>query len=558
MQRNAKIRQDHFAEDEIGTIHKRGPIRCAVALVYPNSYAVGMSNLGFQTAYRLFNEIDGVLCERAFLPSQNRHPPKKMVTVESARPLDQFDVVAFSVAYENDYPNVLRILDLGGLPLQCHQRMSSHPLVIAGGVAFFLNPEPMATFIDCFLIGEAEVLIPPFVQKLIDHLPDSPVDKQTLLKEIASTVAGIYVPTLYEPTYHADGTLANFSPKNDSPATVTKAFVRDVSNLATCTTVLTPHTTFDRTFLVEVGRGCPHGCRFCAAGFVYRPARFRTLPTLEACLDQGAKLTRQIGLVGAAVSDLPDIRQLCQRSRAAGLRLSFSSLRADALNDDLLEALQQSRVKTATIAPEAGSERLRRVIHKGITEEDILQAVTLLVEHAIFNVKLYFMIGLPTETMADVEAIIVLCKKIKHQFLKSSRNQKRMGIITVGLNCFVPKPFTPFQWAAMEETVTLKKKIKKIKEGLKTVANLRVHADIPRWAYIQALLSRGDRRVSDILVRVHENQGNWAQSLKASPMNADFYVLRNRSSQELFPWDFIDHGVRKSFLYREYQRALQK
>ena len=407
------------------------------------------------------------------------------------------------------------------------------------------------------LIGEAEVMIPAFVQKLLDHSIRSLGDKQAMLTDIAGSVAGTYVPGFYVAAYHTDGTLACFSPQNDAPITVTKAYVKDLSAEATCTTVLTPHTTFDRTFLVEVGRGCPHGCRFCAAGFVYRPARFRSLPMLEACLEKGAKLTRQIGLVGAAVSDLPDIRQLCQRSRTAGIRLSFSSLRADALNEDLLTALQQSQVKTATIAPEAGSERLRRVINKGITEEDVLQAISLLVDHAIYNVKLYFMIGLPTETMADVEAIIVLCKKIKHQFLKSSRSRKRMGTITVGVNCFVPKPFTPFQWAAMQETAILKKKIKKIKDGLKTVPNLRVHVDIPRWAYIQALLSRGDRRVSDLLVRVHRNQGNWAQSLKASPLNADFYVLRDRTSQELFPWDFIDHGVRKSFLYREYQRALQ-
>jgi radical SAM superfamily enzyme YgiQ (UPF0313 family) len=290
---------------------------------------------------------------------------------------------------------------------------------------------------------------------------------------------------------------------------------------------------------------------------VYRPVRFRPLPLLEACLAKGAAHTRQMGLVGAAIGDLPDIRQLCQRSLTSGIRLSFSSLRADALNEDLLMVLKQNRVKTATIAPEAGSERLRQVIRKGIEEQDVLNAISLLVAHDILNIKLYFMIGLPTETMTDVEAIIALVKKIKHQFLRSSRGRKRMGEMTVSLNCFVPKPFTPFQWVAMEETGVLKKKIQRIKDGLKAVANLRVHADIPRWAYIQALLSRGDRRVADILMRVHQNGGNWAQSFKATPLNADFYVLRERFADEVFPWDFIDHGISKSFLFREYQRALQ-
>jgi len=246
---------------------------------------------------------------------------------------------------------------------------------------------------------------------------------------------------------------------------------------------------------------------------------------------------------------------LCEKFKDDGIRFSFSSLRADRLTDSLLAALNQSQVKTATIAPEVGSQRMRNVINKGLSENDILAAATTLVENGIPNLKLYFMVGLPTEAEADVEAIIALVKRIKHRFLASSRARKRIGTLTVSLNSFVPKPFTPFQWAAMDEVSTLKRKIKKIKSGLRKVANLRINSDVPRWAYIQAMLSRGDRKVADILALAHANNGNWAQTFKTVPVNPDFYVHRERDPAEQLPWDFIDHGIKKSFLQKEYQRA---
>ena len=248
---------------------------------------------------------------------------------------------------------------------------------------------------------------------------------------------------------------------------------------------------------------------------------------------------------------------MCDKFKDENIRFSFSSLRADRLTDSLLAALNQSQVKTATIAPEVGSQRMRNVINKGLTENDILNAATTLVENGIPNLKLYFMIGLPTETETDVDAIISLVKQIKHRFLISSRARKRIGTITVSLNSFVPKPFTPFQWAAMDEVGTLKRKIKKIKNALRKVANLRINSDVPRWAYIQAMLSRGDRKVADILALAHINKGNWAQTLKTVPVNPDFYVHRERDLDEQLPWDFIDHGIKKSYLQKEYQRARQ-
>lgn len=547
-----------FAEQQTGKIRKKKKVRVTVALVYPNVYHVGMSNLGFQATYQLFNQIEDLICERAFLPDKNTRESFRVQTVESGRDIGEFDIIAFSVSFENDYPHILTTLSHARIPLQTCDRSASHPLVVAGGVACFLNPEPLAPFIDGFLIGESEVMIERFAECLREFDLKTTSGRQNILKAIARQVPGAYVPALYTTAYNPDGTLRAFSPLEKVPQTVKRASLMDLSDVLTCSSIITPDTTFDDTFLIEVGRGCPHGCRFCSAGFVYRPPRFRPVSLLQEGIRQGMEFTDKIGLVGTAVSDFPDIKKLCDRYQNKDVTFSFSSLRADALYPELMSVLKRSRTKTATIAPDAGSERMRRVINKGITEDALLNAVETLVESGIPNLKLYFMIGLPTETSEDVEGIIKLCKKMKHRFLKSSRPRRRMGEITVSLNSFVPKPFTPFQWVAMDDIAVLKGKIKKIKAALNKVANVRVHADIPRWAHIQALLSRGDRRVADILLLAHRNKGNWPQTFKATPLNPDFYTLRERSLDELLPWDFIDHGIKKSFLAQEYQRALQE
>jgi radical SAM family uncharacterized protein len=552
MPRKADQSSRHRVRAEIGAIRKSWNSRIRIALAYPNRYHVGMSNLGYLTVYGLLNRYEHVVCERVFLPDETAKGPALLTTLESGQAVAAVDIIAFSLSFENDYPSVLAMLEAAGIPLRTGERNHRHPLVIAGGVACLLNPEPLAEFIDCFFIGEAEEMLPPFIQSF-----DPQQDRKTALFNLARNVPGVYVPAYYQVRYHDDGTLAEVEPLADVPRKIKRVYCKDLDLSATCSSIITPDTTFSNTLLVETGRGCPHGCRFCSAGFIYRPPRFRSIPHLEQTIKEGTQITDRIGLVGAAVSDLPGIEELCRKFRDQDIRLSFSSLRADRLTNGLLAALQQSKVKTATIAPEVGSQRMRQVVNKGITEADVLRAAAVLVENGIANLKLYFMVGLPTETEADVDAIAALVKKIKHRFLASSRTRKRIGTITVSLNSFVPKPFTPFQWAAMDSVDVLKKKIKKIKGELKKVANLRFNSDIPRWAYIQALLSRGDRRVADILALSHANGGNWPQTFKMTAVNPDFYVLRERSPDEMLPWDIIDPGVKKSFLLREWQRAVK-
>ena len=538
---------------ETGVIRKDHRNRIRVALVYPNTYSVGMANLGFQTVYRLLNEMDGVVCERAFLPQQSPESksPVPIKTLESRRFLGDFDVVAFSISFENDYSNLLTILENAGIPLRAGERNSHHPLIMAGGVACFLNPEPLADFVDVFFIGESE----PALHKIFEIF-DPCKDHQVNALNLARSVPGIYAPCFYSVSYSSSGRIQSFVPTEDVPSVIQRVFASDLKTISTTSTILTPDAEFGRTFLIETGRGCPHGCRFCSAGYIYRPPRFRTLSQLTASIEEGATKTPRIGLVGAAVTDLPCLESLCDVIQKAKLDVSFSSLRADRLTDAVVSLLALSHVKTATLAPDAGSERMRRVIKKGIQEEDILSAAERLVLANIPNLKLYFMIGLPTETREDVLAIVDLCVKIKQVFLSASRIAKRIGTITVSVNSFVPKPFTPFQWVAMDPVKTLQQKLKIIQEGLRAVPNVRVNAENPKHTLFQGILSRGDRRTGELLLRLHKNHGNWPETLRESLDHPEEYALRKRPLDEILPWSFIDHGFETGLLVREYERAL--
>ena len=545
--------------DETGTIIKDWGGKIPIALVYPNRYFLGMSNLGFQTVYHRLNQMPNVVCERVFLPESEDMTAARSGTgplsVESQRPLADFRIVAFSVGFENDYANLVHLLQLGKLSLYSSRRRQHEPLVVAGGVATFLNPEPIAPFIDVFLLGEAENLLEEFTTAW-QEAQDENASREEQLVHIARRVSGAYVPSLFRVENDSEGQLISFEPLTDIPAKIPVRTAAIEAEGPTVSTIVTPHTEFANTVLVEIGRGCGRGCRFCAAGFVYRPVRHQQgEKVVQAALDS-SPAGRKIGLLSSAVSDHPDIDAICLQLRQTGARLSVSSLRADSVTPAMLEALRESGLRTVAIAPEAGSERLRQAINKNLTEEQILNAVTAVVGSGILNLRLYFMIGLPTETEEDIEAIIQLVKRVKHEQLVIGRGQKRLGTVTLSVSSFVPKPFTPFQWVPFSDLSILKRRIKKLRRGLGAVANVRVHADVPRWAYTQALLARGDRRLAPLLATVAEENGNWSKSLKMVNVNPEFYVSRQREREELFPWDFIDHGVKKDYLWHEYQQAL--
>jgi len=547
---------------ERGTIKKDWGGKISVALIYPNYYQVGMSNLGFQVVYGILNDNPAIVSERAFLPEEEElsiykrtdHP---LLSLESQTPLLKFDLLAFSLSFENDYPNILTILDLSKIPLMSKDRGEDYPLIIAGGVTTFMNPEPLANFIDCFLIGEGEVILKAFFQTYLD-LPLSAIKKEEALRIFANEVEGVYCPSLYRVIYKADGSIASFEPLIPSMPSMVKA-VRQVPLRGPLrrSRIITPSTEFSDTILVELNRGCGIGCRFCAAGYVYRPPRVIEEEEIFTSFEKISCENRRIGLISPSISDVPGIERLTSCILDRGGDFSVSSFRADSLTKDLIENLKRSGQKTLTIAPETGSERLRRVINKKLTREEILDTIILIARTGFFHIKLYLMIGLPTETREDIKAIVGLVKSIRHCIVKESKGRKRIGRIGLSINCFVPKPFTPFQWFPMDTVESLKEKQKIIKRALSGEGGIGISFDVPKWAYIQTLLSMGDRRVGQMLLTTHGNKRNWKQTFRSSDINPDFFVYRHKDLNERLPWDFIDHGIRKSFLQEEYTLALE-
>jgi radical SAM family uncharacterized protein len=550
-------------EKERGTVQKPWGGKITICLLYPNAYHVGMSNLGFQTLYQILNREGDVVCERAFLPEpedlqEYRNTQTPLFSLESQKPLSNFDILAFSISFENDFLNVLTLLELAHIPLENHLRNERHPWVIAGGVAVFLNPEPMSQFFDLFVLGEGEEVISEFLEVYRRTLSEKKeMERNDFLRNLRA-VEGVYVPKSYRVTYAENGKIETMDPEPGFPKQVKRRWVSKIDRFPTQSTLFTPDTEFKEMALVEVNRGCPRGCRFCAACFVYHPFRNRSLSVLESISKEVLLKEHRVGLTGTAVSDHPQLLPLCQNILSQQGGISLSSLRVDAVTPSLIQCLREGEERTVAIAPEAGSERLRRMLKKGYTEEAILKSIDTLVQNGLSQIKCYFLIGLPSETDEDVKAILLLAKRIRHQILSSLKDQKKRWRLTLSVNPFIPKPATPFQWVPLEEVAELKKKLSMIQKGVRGERGMEMIFDLPKWAYIQALLSRGDRRVGKILIAAHRRQGNWNQALRETSINPDFYVYRERDLDEIFPWDFIDHGIPKERLKEEYLTAMKE
>ncbi|MDD9301095.1 MAG: radical SAM protein [Desulfobacter sp.] len=533
---------------EEGAVVKRGRGLTKVALVYPNTYKAGMSSLGYQTVYRLANQNEAIACERIFLPHTSEKNPR-IKSLETGLPLDQFDMILFSVSFENDFLNLARLLRATGIPLRSSDRNHIHPLVAAGGVACFLNPEPIAPFMDLFLLGEAECLLDPFFDLFFKSKTRS-----DLLETIEEKLAGAYVPSRHRPILY------------DQPPPVSNKiqvqYINDLSKVKTTTAIMSSKAAFKERFLIETLKGCPHGCRFCTAGFIYRPPRIYPLANILKAVDEAALITDKIGLVSSAILDHPDIHKICQYGRNKGLGLSFSSLRADKLDDKIITILADSKVKTATIAPEAGSQRMRNIINKKLNQKQILSAAKALVDKGIFNLRLYFMIGLPFETRKDVQAIVDLTLGIKAVFLEASRKKKKIGTITLSINPFIPKPCTPFQWSAMEDLAELKARVSIIRQGLKKVGNLVLNFESLRQARVHALLSLGDQRAARLIELAMEH--GWTRTMKMEKSYCDRVVLTSKplpSDTDFppsLPWDILAHKVSDKFLFKEFLRSREE
>jgi radical SAM superfamily enzyme YgiQ (UPF0313 family) len=507
--------------------------------------------------YSLLNRRSDTVCERVFLPDEEDREEyaegkTSLFTLESTRLVRDFDILAFSVSFEQDYLNVLEMLRLAGIAPERSKRTGAGPLVVLGGICSFFNPEPLADFFDAVIVGEAEEVLGEFIDA---YRARSDPDRAGMLRGLAK-VPGVYIPSFYEIEYNSDGTIGRRRPvEPGAPEGITKRTVPSLNDQPAASVILSPHTEFSSMLLAEVTRGCGRHCRFCMAGYIYLPPRNLGIDAAKAQAARSDATCGKIGLVGSALSDYPDIGDLC--SGLAG-SLSVSSLRADSVSEALIRRLAASGHKTVSIAPEAGSERLRKVINKGITEADILRAADLVFGAGIPNLKLYFIIGLPTETQEDVDAILALAGEVREVQLRHARSAGRIGRITLSVNSFVPKPFTPFQWEPMEQPASLNRKLRLLEKAVRKIGNMNIIHDLPKWEYYQALLSRGDRRVGALLLAAHAARGDWKAAERQTGMDTGFYVARRRGFDEVFPWDFIDIGVRKDYLKNEYRRALEE
>ncbi len=538
MRKNFKQAKKNFflLQEETGTVFKDHGGKLRICLIYPNTYYTGMSNLGFRLVYYYLNLRADVVCERAFLPDGVfKHSDDidncALLSLESQRPLSYFDILAFSVSFENDYPNIVKILNMAGVPPRTSNRNTSHyPIVIMGGVCAFMNPEPVCEFFDVVCLGEAEVLLDIFIDTYL-----ASDDKGEFLHSL-SQKDGFYIPALFSIEYDNYGTIKrrlNYGEKIQI-----KKLTAD--NLNTCgafNQLVTPHTEFADMHLIELMRGCQWRCRFCAVSSIYGSVRKKDKEYVINEINYVKTKGKRIGLIAPSMTDYPNI---CELLGQEDVDFSITSLRSTKKAAELISFI---RKKTSiSIAPEAGSKRLREVIKKNISHEDIIDTARLIFDSSVNTLRLYFIVGLPTETTEDIYEMIALIKEV--------RELSKKGDIVLSINTFVPKPFTPFQWHNMEDISVVKERLKILKQGLKGV-RVKVFHDMPKYAYMQGLFSLGDRRVAAV-IEAFALCGDWLRACEEVGVDYQFYVYRKKDFTEALPWDFIANSVEKYNLWNEY------
>lgn len=528
-----------------------------VAIVYPNTYFVGMSNLGLHIIYEEINLHPSSVCERIFLPEKKEldaydKTKTPLMSVETQRPMHQFDVVAFDVTFEMDYFHIPLMLRHGRVPVTSEARTGFDPIVIAGGPCATFNPEPFADFIDAFIIGEGEGIVTAVLERIRKGREHGESRDETI--SALAQIDGVYVPVLYTPQYDDNKRFVGYDIAEGAPKIIRRHFEPLTSGGETV--IATNFTEFGAMYIIEVARGCGRHCRFCMAGYCFRVPRVRPLDILKEGVDRAEKLGKKVGLMGAAISDYPEVDELVTYIRSKDMRYSCASLRADSLTQAVVDGLAESGQKTITIAPETGSERLRRVINKGISEENLRTAAQLSAKSGIQHMRLYIMIGLPTETDEDIDAIVGLAERTQAHMAEVGCK----GRLTLSINPFIPKPFTPFQWMAMDHQKSVEKKLQYIKKSLQKNRRIEVLVESPKEAYIQGVLARGDRRLGKVLAACALDRGSksFKSEMKKVGLDMDDCNYRERKFEDYLPWSHLDMGLRNGYLEQEWQRAVDE